>query len=367
MLLCATGLHAQLREIGGTVRSSDDGQPLMGTTVVVQGTTRGAITNEIGRFTLMAATGDTLVATNIGFEPVKVAVGTGSTVDIAMTLAPLSIDEVVLVGYGTARKVDLTGAVASVSARELTQVSTPDVLQAMQGRVAGVDITSQSGEPGAGVRIRIRGVGTINSSDPLYVVDGFQTGDIGFLNPNDIEKIDVLKDASAAAIYGSRGANGVVLIQTKRGKAGQVSVEFNAYAGVQNAWRTLDMLSATEYAQLRMEAYENDNFTWPNPETDIEYNVLQYVLNGNYQGTDSQQEVMRQGSIQNYTLSVYGGSEKQRFSLTGTYFNEEGLVKNSDMQKVFLRLTNDYQLTKWLKAGIWAAYTNVDRTYYNGD
>ncbi len=363
-----SALSAQTISVEGTVLNSD-GVPLEGATVVVkENPSTGSLTDTEGSFKFNMDAGQTLLISYIGFDRLEQTINEGGALRFTLTPSETSLDEVVVVGYGTARKSDLTGAVASVSADELTQVSTPDVLQAMQGRVAGVQITTQSGEPGAGVRVRIRGNSSINNSNPLYVVDGFQTDDISFLNPNDIERIEVLKDASATAIYGSRGANGVVLISTKRGKNGNVSVEFNGYAGTQQAWKTLDMLNASEYAMLRLEAYENDGLLSSlNPETNVERNQLEFVADGNYEGTDWQDEVLQTGYIQNYTVSVYGGNETNRYSLTGTYFEEEGLVKNTNMRKVFLRLTNDWQLTDWLKASSWVAYTNVDRTFYNGD
>lgn len=351
--------------VSGTVRSGDDGEPLEGVTVLVKGTTKGTFTDEIGGFTLIATPQDSLMFSFAGFEVMTVSAGSRAATDVI--LQPATLDEVLLIGYGITKKSDLTGAVSTVDAKELTQVSTPNVLQALQGRAAGVQIVGQSGEPGGGVRIRIRGVGSINNSDPLFVVDGFQTGDLSFLNPNDIERIEILKDASATAIYGSRGANGVVLITTKRGKSGKTRIEFNAYSGIQQASNTLDMLGATDFAKLRLEGYANDGIDFSNPEVNIENNVLNFVANGDYQGTDWQQEVLRRGSINNYTLGISGGSENNTFSLTATYFDEKGIVKNSDMQRVFIRLTNDFKLAKWLDAKSSIAYVNTDRTYYNGD
>ncbi|MCI4668069.1 MAG: TonB-dependent receptor [Bacteroidia bacterium] len=361
-LLLLTQTYGQA--VTGTVRSSEDGAPIGGVTVLVKGTSTGAFTDDQGKFTVNASLSDSLIFSYIGFETFTSATGNGQ---LEILLKSATLDEVLLIGYGTSKLSDLTGAVSSVSSEELTQVSTPNVLQALQGRAPGVQIVGQSGEPGGGVRIRIRGVGSINNSDPLFVVDGFQTGDLSFLNPNDIEKIEILKDASATAIYGSRGANGVVLITTKRGKAGKTRVEFNAYSGVQQAWNTLDMLGATDFAKLRLEAYANDGIDFSNPEVSIESNVLNFVAEGNYQGTDWQQEVLRRGSINNYTLGVSGGGEKNSFSLTATYFDEKGIVKNSDMRRVFVRLTNDFQVSKWLTAKSSIAYVNTDRTYYNGD
>ncbi|WNJ21069.1 TonB-dependent receptor [Pontibacter sp. G13] len=356
---------AQTQVVSGQVRSLSQGTGLEGATVSVAGTTSGVLTGANGSYELSVQPTDTLVCTYVGFETQRVAVGNRTTIDFDMMEAELALDEVVVVGYGRTRKSDVTGAVASVDAETVQQLATPDVIQAIQGRVAGVDITGQSGDPAGGVRIRIRGVGTINNSDPLYVVDGFQTGDISFLNPQDIESMEILKDASATAIYGSRGANGVILITTRRGSEGKPKFHFSSYAGIQEAWNTIDMANAAEYAELRMEAFENDGTTL-DPES-AEYNMLTFVKEGGYEGTDWQQEVLRRGIIQNYSLSVTGGSRKNRYSLTGTYYDEEGTVKNSEMSKLFLRFTNDLTLADWLKAGISANYVNTQRTYYNTD
>lgn len=351
--------------ISGKVTSADAAEPLVGASIVIDGTVRGVLTDAAGNYEIQAKPGETLVFGYAGYEKQSILVTDQRTINIS--LASIALEEVVVVGYGTTRKSDLTGAVATVDAKDLTQVSTPDVLQAMQGRVAGVQIVSNSGEPGGGVRVRIRGVSSTNNSDPLYVVDGFQTNDLSFLNPNDIERMEVLKDASATAIYGSRGANGVVLITTKRGQEGKTRIEFSGYAGTMNAWNRLDMMNADEFATLRLEAYANDGVDFSNPETNVEKNVLDFVAGSGYEGTDWQDELLRQGSIHNYTLSLSGGSATNKFSFTGTYFNEEGIVKNTDLQKIFLRLTNDIQVTEWLNAKTSLAYVNTDRTYFNND
>ncbi|RZL04886.1 MAG: SusC/RagA family TonB-linked outer membrane protein, partial [Hymenobacter sp.] len=228
VLMCSTSLAlAQQRAVQGVVTDSK-GEGLPGATVLVKGTTVGATTGGDGSFQIALPAGaTTLTISFVGSKSQEVVVGNQTNLRITLESDTQSLNDVVVVGYGTARKSDLTGAVASVSNAQLTQVATADPVQALQGRVAGVDITANSGQPGAGTRIRVRGVGTINNSDPLYVVDGVQTGDISFLLPTDIESTEILKDASATAIYGSRGANGVVIITTKHGKAGKT--QFNLF------------------------------------------------------------------------------------------------------------------------------------------
>ncbi|MCY7350178.1 MAG: SusC/RagA family TonB-linked outer membrane protein [Cytophagaceae bacterium] len=234
-----------------------------------------------------------------------------------------------------------------------------NVVQALQGRVAGVDVTAQSGKPGAGMRIR--GVGTINNSDPLYVVDGFQTGDIGFLAPTDIESMEILKDASATAIYGSRGANGVVLITTKRGKAGEPKFSLQTYVASQQAWRHLSLLNATQYATLTLEAYDNDGAV-----IDKEVSTIAgFVKAGNYRGTDWQKELLQSAPMQQYSLNMMGGTETNRYSLTGTYIDQEGIVLNSGLKKAFVRFNGDLKISNWLKGGFSLSYVNSRSTFFD--
>lgn len=356
---------AQDRTLSGSV-ADEKGELLPGVSISVKGTTVGTNTNAEGRYTLrIPAGGKTLVVSFVGMQTKEIELGSQSTLDIVLQSDTKSLDEVVVIGYGSSKKSDLTGSVASIKSDQLTQIATPNVTQAIQGRVAGVDVTSNSGEPGGASRIRIRGVGTINNADPLYVVDGFQTADISFLAPGDISSMEILKDASATAIYGSRGANGVVLITTKRGKSGAARISFDGYAGVQQAWRTQKMLTASEYATLRLEAYQNDG-TVLDPASS-QYKRLNAAIQSNAKGTDWQKEVMQTGAIQNYSLNILGGSENSRYSITGTYFSQDGIVKNSGMKKYFIRFNNDYTLTKWLTGGVSGAFSRTNKTYTNND
>ncbi|MCP9765681.1 SusC/RagA family TonB-linked outer membrane protein [Lacihabitans soyangensis] len=344
------------------------GEGLPGVTIRIKDTQFGTSTNAQGEYSLnITDLTKTLVATSIGYITTEVAVGNRSTIDIILKSNNQELLELVVVGYGTAKKSDLTGSVSSMKSEQINQIATPNVGQALQGRMAGVDVSAESGEPGSGARIRIRGVGTINNSDPLYVVDGFQTGDISFLAPGDIESIEVLKDASATAIYGSRGANGVVLISTKRGKkTDKPKFSFEAYSGFQQSAKIISMLNATDYATLRLEAFENDKIVLPT-DNNI-FNRLNYIKSGNYNGTNWQNEVMNSGAkISNYSVNVLGGNEINRYSITGTIFDQEGLIKNSGMKKYFLRFNNDVQLRQWLNSGLSVAFSRFDKTFYNSD
>ena len=344
----------------------DKGQPVAGATLSVKEVQASTTSDAMGNYELnVPAKGKTLVVSYVGMATQEILIGGRSEVNVSFSLANNQLSDVVVIGYGGVKRKDLTGAVGSVKASEITQVATPDVVQAIQGRVAGVQVIANSGEPGAGSKIRIRGIGSINGSNPIYVVDGYQTGDISFLAPADIESIDVLKDASATAIYGSRGANGVVVVTTKKGKKGPVKFNFDAYAGVQEAWRTLSMVNASDYANLVFEGYANDG-TPLSPNSEL-YTRLDFVRKNNYKGTNWQDEVMQTGVIQNYSLSMSGGSDQNKFRLSGTYFSQDGLVKNSSMKKYFLNFGNDFTISKWLTAGISGAFTHFEKNYYNSD
>lgn len=367
ILLCAWGLQAQT--VTGTV-SSSDGETLTGVSVRNKtNPANGATTDVEGVFTIKATKGDVLAFAYTGYISQDVTVQDARQLTVVLQSNNI-LAEVLVVGYGSQKKSDLTGSVASVSSKDLTQVATPDVIQALQGRAAGVDVTSQTGAPGSGVRIRIRGVGTVNNSDPLYVVDGFQTGDVSYLNPNDVVSIEVLKDASATAIYGSRGANGVVLISTKRGQtSGKPTFEFSTYAGTQEIWNKMDMLSATDWAKQRLLAYQLDGIGIN--QEGSEFTRLDYVARGNYKGTDWQNLVFQTGAVQNYTLAASGGSDMNRYHISGTYFTQDGIMRNTFLDKIFLTFSNDMKLTKWLNAGLTANYMNAKRAqfdvnYYSG-
>ncbi len=357
-----TALLAQDRRLSGRV-TDESGVGVPGATVRVNGTQTGTSSDGQGAFSLsVPASARALTVSSVGMITQEVSLSGGQT-NLTITLAndTKALDEVVVVGYGTQRKSDLTGAVASVKAEQLTQIATTNVVQALQGRVAGVDVTAQSGKPGAGMRIRIRGVGTINNSDPLYVVDGFQTGDISFLAPTDIESMEILKDASATAIYGSRGANGVVLITTKRGKAGEPKFSLQTFVATQEAWRRLPLLNATQYATLALEAYDNDGAV-----IDKEVSTIaNFVKAGNYRGTDWQKELLQAAPFQQYSLNMTGGTETNRYSLTGTYVDQEGIVLNSGLRKAFVRFNDDLRLNTWLKGGFSLSYVNSRSTFFD--
>ncbi|TDN37332.1 TonB-dependent receptor [Hymenobacter sp. UV11] len=358
LLVRPFGAAAQEQLVQGTVKDSQ-GQPMIGATVRVQNGTAGTTVDADGNFKLaVPSSRATLIVSFTGMTTQEVPLNGQSNVNVVLAGAAQSLNDVVVIGYGTARKSDLTGSVASVTSAQLTQVATSDPVQAIQGRVAGVEVTSNSGQPGSGTRIRVRGVGTINNSDPLYVVDGIQTGDISFLLPADIESTEILKDASATAIYGSRGANGVVLITTKHGKAGQTRFTLFGYTGFQEIRKKLPLTNAQQYATLVTEAYANGGGAVPSDYSAL----LQSAATGGQPGFNYQDFVTQKGLIQNYSVSASGGTEQNRYLVSGSYFQQDGIIQATGLKKYVVRLNDDVVLTKRIKAGASGTFTTANLT-----
>jgi TonB-linked SusC/RagA family outer membrane protein len=366
--------HAQNRPLNGVVKDLNTGESLPGATIIVKGTQNGASADIDGKFTITIPNGEiTLICSYIGYETVMFSVREQSEITIRLRPDMLNLDEVVVVGYGVMSKSDVTGSISKIGSEDLQKTGTVNVGEALQGRMSGVQVTSQSGEPGDEIKIKIRGVGTINNSDPIYVVDGMPTDDISYLSPNEIKSIEILKDASATAVYGSRGANGVVLVTTAKGKEGaEAIITLGAYMGVNEAWKTIDMCDATEYAKLKLMAYANDGFTIDNPATlsksmRTEVNKLNYIIDNNYIGTDWQREIFRKSFTQNYNAGIAGGGEKSTYNLSFLYNNEEGILKNSQSQKLSFRANTEYKFKEWLKGGVSFTLLNEERTYIKKD
>src|SRR5881296_1830723 len=345
-------------QVTGTVTSASDGSPLSGARVVVKGTSIGTLIGTNGRYTIDARSpNDTLTFAFIGYRPVAVAIAGRSVVNATMEAAAIMMEEVVVTGYGTQQRRDVTGAVTTVNAEDLTPVPTASVDQMLQGRIAGAQVTPSSGRPGASAVVRIRGVGTLNDASPLYVVDGMLTEDVSYLQANDITSVEVLKDASATAIYGSRGANGVIIISTKRGTLDRPArFTVTAYAGSQSVQHRVDLVNAHDYAILANELLENLNPGatpyFPNPDT----------IGA---GTDWQKAIFETAPIQNYQVSSSGGTDKITYYLSGNYFRQSGVVPHSDFNRVTLRLNNDYRLTDHLLFGhnIAVSYATDERPH----
>lgn len=349
LVLIHVQVFAQGFEVSGQV-TDPAGAPLEGVTVIVKGTTSGAITGPEGRYQVRAqADADVLVFTIYGLAQQEVSIAGRRVVDVQMTQDVKTLDEVVITGYGAQEYANLTGSIAKVKSSDLQNLPVSGATQALQGRAPGVQVVRNGGAPGDAGSIRVRGTGTVNNADPLLVIDGVPVGigsSLNDINPNDIESIEVLKDASAAAIYGNRGANGVIIVTTKRGNLNQpLAMSLNVYSGFSNPVKTLDVLDAPTLAELRREAFVNDGTpiipVWRSD------TLPQFKQ----QRTDWQDELLGAGVTQNYEFSMRGGSQRSTFFFSGGYFREDGMIKNSFFDRYTVRLNSDHQVTSWLKIG----------------
>lgn len=347
--------------IQGTV-TDKSGNPIPGTSVTLKGTTIGTVADIDGKFSFNAPERGTLVFSFIGFEKKEIQIGNESVINVQLGEQLSDLGEVVIVGYGVQRKSDLTGSVSSVGSREIKQVAIASLDQALQGRASGVQVTQASAAPGGGVSIRIRGGNSINASnEPLYVIDGIPffpdnaalspgasggaqpQNALANINPGDIESMEILKDASATAIYGSRGANGVVIITTKRGKAGAINVDVESYYGIQQVSRTIPLLNAEEFATIANEARVNRGQT--------PIFTPQQIADFRNNSTDWQSEVFTEAPIQNHQVTVSGGDAKTRYAISGNYFNQEGVVLNSGFSRGSIRINVDKTINKKVNVG----------------
>lgn len=353
--------------------------PVVGANVIVKGSTIGNITDIEGKFTITnVPEGATLQISYIGYITQEVRVGNQTHLAITLVEDSEALEEVVVIGYGVIKKKDLTGSVGQISSGSLKDLKVSHPTQAMAGQLAGVMVQQGAGTPGEAANIRVRGAASISaSSAPLYVVDGYPLGDqnLNAINPNDIESIEVLKDASASAIYGSRAANGVVIVTTKSGKAGKVSINLDLYYGFQNVTKTLDLMNAPEFVELSREAF-NTNYTSKvagssaSDPLSVRPSGNRYRYPAIYddaaamaaigEGTDWQDEIFRTAPVQNYQVSVTGGDEKTKYMFSAGYFSQDGTIIGSDYERFSARAKIDSEFTKWLKVGI-----NLAPTYMN--
>src|SRR5688500_15246223 len=304
--------------VKGKVTDQGTGQPIPNVNITVKATTRGAASDGQGAYSIMLAAGDSvLVFASSGYTSQEVGINGRSVIDLALATNVTGLGEVVVVGYGTQSKRDVTGAVASIKGKEFENLPVSGAVQALQGRTAGVNVVRNGGSPGNTGSIRIRGTGTINNADPLIIIDGVPAGNLNSVSPNDIASIEVLKDASASAIYGTRAANGVLIVTTKRGGFEQpTKISVNAYTGFSNALKTIDMLDASSLVELKRERYTNDGLAF-NPVWDDPSNKIQR--------TNWQDELFRQGKVNNVDISLTGGSAKSSFMLSAGYYDEKGI------------------------------------------
>jgi TonB-linked SusC/RagA family outer membrane protein len=337
------GAFKQDVTVKGTVKE-ESGSALPGVNVVVKGTTQGTVTDGEGSFSLNVPSNESvLVFSFIGFITQEVPVNGQTTIDVVLIADSETLSEVVVVGYGTQERKDVTGSISSVKGSDIANLPVSAVQQALQGRTAGVNIVRSGGEPGNAGAIRIRGVGTVNDANPLIIIDGVPAGSLSDVNPNDVESMEVLKDASSSAIYGTRAANGVVIVTTKRGKFNQkLQMNLSGYSGVSKRIKSIDVLDASTLAMLKRERYTNDGLAVNPIWEDSEYQTQQ---------TDWQKELLGKGTVNNVDLSISGGSEKSTFSISGGYYKEEGMIKNSFFKRYSLRLNSDHKIGNKLKVG----------------
>lgn len=337
-------------QVSGTVTEADEGLPLGGVNIVVEGTSVGTATDSDGRYELTVPADDvSLRFSFIGYETQIIPLDGRSRLDVVMEVDAILGEELVVVGYGVQRRRDVTGAISRVSGDEVARLPALNAEQALQGRVAGVQVVPSSGEPGAGAVVRIRGVGTIGNASPLYVVDGMLLDDIAFLNPSDIESVDVLKDASATAIYGSRGANGVIIVTTRHASADRPAIAFSTYYGVEQLANRIEMTNAQEYALLANELAANEGL---NPFFDDPGSLGD--------GTDWQDEVYRTAPIQSYQISASGMTDRISYFLSGSFQQQDGIVPKSEYSRATMRLNNEYYVSDFVSIGHNLALTYTD-------
>ncbi|SHJ74205.1 TonB-linked outer membrane protein, SusC/RagA family [Reichenbachiella agariperforans] len=345
LLMTGVMTHASSRTMSmdditvkGKVTDADDGSGLPGVNVLIKGSATGTVTDLDGNYTITADEAGTLVFSFIGYLTQEAPISGRSTVDVSMALDVKSLEEVVVVGYGEQRRSEVTGAISSVSSKDVVSVPVATADQALQGRAAGVTVIN-NGSPGTSPTVTIRGLNSTSNNGPLYVIDGVISSGMGSLNPNDIESIQVLKDASTTAVYGSKGSNGVIMITTKGGQAGKVTVDINAYAGTQWTSNRYDLLDTDEYIQ-----YATDAFGAPTRMTDPQYSAM---LEND---TDWQDEIFQQGAMQSYNVGVSGGGENSAFRISGGYLSQEGIIISTGMDRYNFRANSNFSIGK-LKIG----------------
>lgn len=362
----------QDRTITGTVTSAEDEQPLPGVNVVIQGTATGTITDVDGKYKLSVPDGTTLEFSSVGFITERVEIGTRSVIDLSMAPDIQQLSEVVVIGYGEKSRKLLTESIGTVESKELSKVPVASADAALQGKVSGVHISNVDGTPGSPVAVRIRGVGTVGNSQPLFVIDGVPVGrnaggttnPLSTINPADIESMSVLKDASAAAVYGVRAANGVVLITTKKGKTGKPSINFDGYYGVQRTPELWDVMNVSQWTEISQEAYDAFNDQNNLAPTDDSYLTLHpdVAPGGDYtaQGLQSRglpqpdwarNLVNENAPMQNYNLSVSGGSDDAHYHVSAGYFAQDAIVKKWDLERFTFRANSDYKVGERIRIG----------------
>jgi TonB-linked SusC/RagA family outer membrane protein len=344
----------QQKAVTGKTTDSKTGAPLPGVNVVVKGTSTGAFTDTNGNYSItLPETNGTLVFSFVGYQSQEIAVSAGSIIDVVLTEESLILDEVVVIGYGTVKKKDLTGSVASIQTKDLANSVVANVGQMIQGKAAGVEITSTSGgTPGAGMDIKIRGTTTLNATGPLTIIDGMP-GDVDMVTPSEIESIDILKDASSAAIYGSRGANGVIIITTKKGKIGAPKVTYDSYYGISIPGKKLDVLNASDYIDLVFNiqggTYDKATGHWINPgDLPVIFNDETHVRSDS---VDMQDEIFRTARVQSQNINVSGGTDIAKYRFSAGYFDQGSTRGNYNYTRYNFKSSTEFKIGKHLVVG----------------
>ena len=359
-ILSLISVSAQQRSISGTITDGSDGSTLVGASIVVKGTTNGTVTDAEGQYTIEAASDDVLLFSFIGYSSQEIVVGSQTVINASLDLSYSELDELVVVGYGYTKKSDLTGAISSISSDAIASRPSSRIDYALQGQAAGVQVSATSGMPGSGPSIRIRGHGSLQTTNsPLWVIDGFIGGDINSVAPEDVESIEILKDASSTAIYGARGGNGVILVTTKRGSKDQSRIDFSYYHQISNVSKKMDLLNRAEYTTLRNQALTNVGLSPLFTQGQIDNTE---PIDGYYADTDWQDEIYRTAHANYYNLSFSGGNEKTSFALSANFREEDGVIYDSDFTRGGVRINLDHEFSKKLRIGMNA---NVFRTEGN--
>lgn len=361
-LSCINYGYAQTKTVTGKVTATEDGNPIPGVNILVKNTTTGAVTDVNGDYTFSVDENAILVFSSIGYTSQEVAVAGRSVINLAMEADVKSLEEIVVVGYGSQLKKEVTGSVQTVNSKDLKDIPVSSINQKLQGRLAGVQINQTTGKPGQGMSVRIRGQLSVSGgSDPLYVIDGFPiTGSIGALNPDEIEDITILKDAASTSLYGSRAANGVVLITTKKGKSGQTNVSFNAFTGIQQVpvKGRIEMMNAEEFVQFKKEYYEDAGQVVP----DVFLDPSSYRGKNN----DWYDALLRRAPVQSYNLTITSNKEKVNTAIVAGVFDQQGVVLNNKYKRYSLRMNTDYAVSDKVKIGFNIApsyvFDNTPRT-----
>lgn len=357
LTIISSHVYAQGHNVAGTVISADDGKVLPGTNVVVKGTTFGATTDVDGYYSLEAFSGsDTLVFSYVGYRTQEVPINGRTEIDVALAPGAILSDEIVVVGYGAQERRDITGAITSITTRDVQELPVTETSEILQGRAGGVVALNEGNRPGQGVTVRVRGRRSLTAeNDPLYVVDGIPIeGALNTINPRDIESIQVLKDASATAIYGSRGANGVVLITTSRGNNRATTVSYSGFVGISQELGQPDMMNAREFAEMKREAARRNGEEPNSVFTDEELTLLDQGVSTNYQDL-----VLDDGFQQNHQLSVQGGDDRTQFYLSGNYLDEKGVINIQGFTRYGVRLNLDHSVSGRFRVGTSSQISNA--------